>query len=68
MKCTVEMDSYDMLYITSLINIGSSIQEYSTMWFNNPIFIFRQPLWSIGQSSWLQIQRSGFDSLCYQIF
>jgi hypothetical protein len=26
------------------------------------------PLWSSGQSSWLQIQRSGFDSLCYQIF
>jgi hypothetical protein len=26
------------------------------------------PLWSIGQSSWLQIQRSGFDSRGYQIF
>jgi hypothetical protein len=26
------------------------------------------PLWSIGQSSWLQIQRSGFDSRRYQIF
>jgi hypothetical protein len=25
-------------------------------------------LWSSGQSSWLQIQRSGFDSQCYQIF
>jgi hypothetical protein len=25
------------------------------------------PLWSSGQSSWLQIQRSGFDSWCYQI-
>jgi hypothetical protein len=28
----------------------------------------RLPLWSSGQSSWLQIQRSGFDSRCYQIF
>jgi hypothetical protein len=28
----------------------------------------RLPLWSIGQSSWLQIQRSGFDSRHYQIF
>jgi hypothetical protein len=28
----------------------------------------RPPLWSGGQSSWLQIQRSGFDSLRYQIF
>jgi hypothetical protein len=26
------------------------------------------PLWSSGQSSWLQIQRSGFDSGHYQIF
>jgi hypothetical protein len=25
-------------------------------------------LWSSGQSSWLNIQRFGFDSLCYQIF
>jgi hypothetical protein len=25
------------------------------------------PLWSSGQSSWLQIQRSGFDSRRYQI-
>jgi hypothetical protein len=26
------------------------------------------PLWSSGQSSWLQMQRSGFDSRRYQIF
>jgi hypothetical protein len=26
------------------------------------------PLWSNDQSSWLQIQRSGFDSWRYQIF
>jgi hypothetical protein len=26
------------------------------------------PMWSSGQSSWLQIQRSGFDSQRYQIF
>jgi hypothetical protein len=28
----------------------------------------RPPLWSSGQSSWLQIQRSGFDSWRYHIF
>jgi hypothetical protein len=28
----------------------------------------RPPLWSSGQSSWLHIQRSGFDSQGYQIF
>jgi hypothetical protein len=31
-------------------------------------FILRPPLWSSGQSSWLQIQRYGFDSRRYQIF
>jgi hypothetical protein len=31
------------------------------------IHIYGPPLWSSGQSSWLQIQRSRFDSWCYQI-
>jgi hypothetical protein len=30
--------------------------------------VVRPPLWSSGQSSWLQIQRSGFDSQHYQVF
>jgi hypothetical protein len=29
---------------------------------------YRPPLWSSGQSFWLQIQRSGFDSRLYLIF
>jgi hypothetical protein len=32
------------------------------------LYNFRPPLWSSGRSSWLQIQRSGFDSRRYQIF
>jgi hypothetical protein len=32
------------------------------------IYDERAPLWSSGQSFWLQIQRSGFDSRHYQIF
>jgi hypothetical protein len=32
------------------------------------INVHRPPLWSRGQSSWLQIQRSRFDSRRYQIF
>jgi hypothetical protein len=31
-------------------------------------FLQLPPLWSSGQSSWLQIQRPGLDSLRYQIF
>jgi hypothetical protein len=30
--------------------------------------LFCSRLWSSGQSSWLQIQRSGFDSRRYKIF
>jgi hypothetical protein len=30
--------------------------------------VFWPPLWSSGQSSWLQIQRPRFDSRHYQIF
>jgi hypothetical protein len=33
-----------------------------------PCLIYCLPLWSSSQSSWLQIQRSGFDSRRYQIF
>jgi hypothetical protein len=32
------------------------------------IIFFGPPLWSSGQSFWLQIRRSGFDSRRYQIF
>jgi hypothetical protein len=31
-------------------------------------YVEQAPLWSSGQSSWLQIQRAGFDSRRYQIF
>jgi hypothetical protein len=32
------------------------------------LIFFLRPLWSSGQSSWLQIRRLGFDSQHYQIF
>jgi hypothetical protein len=35
---------------------------------SNQCISYRPPLWSSGQSSWLQIQRSGFDSRHYKIF
>jgi hypothetical protein len=46
---------------------------YCFLWDTNWIYICyveesRPPLWSSGQSSWLQIQRSRFDSQRYQIF
>jgi hypothetical protein len=49
---------------------GHSIQEkqLKTPWLESASELYRPPLWSSGQSSWLQIQRSGFDSWRYQIF
>jgi hypothetical protein len=38
------------------------------LWDEFHFLSYRSPLWSSGQSSWLQIQRSGFDSLRFQIF
>jgi hypothetical protein len=40
-------------YLRVIINISNSLSSPS--------------LWSSGQSSWLQIQRSGFNSQSYQI-
>jgi hypothetical protein len=34
----------------------------------NNVYSRRPSLWSSSQSSWLQIQRPGFDTRCYQIF
>jgi hypothetical protein len=44
--------------------------QVSYIWRSNtdPVPYQRPPLWSSGQSSWLQIQRSGSDSRRYQIF
>jgi hypothetical protein len=39
-----------------------NFQKYELQWYIRP------PLWSAGQSSWLQIQRSGFDFRLYRIF
>jgi hypothetical protein len=44
----------------------SSVQIISSS--VNTIPLMSAPLWSSGQSSWLQIQRSGFNCRHYQIF
>jgi hypothetical protein len=36
--------------------------KYIKLYFNYPYVKQRPPLWSSGQSSWLQIRRPGFDS------
>jgi hypothetical protein len=51
---------------TSVVRAGNSGYLYFTFC---DIFSFPwPPLWSSGQSSWLQIQRSGFNFRRYQIF
>jgi hypothetical protein len=40
---------------------------WSCVCFQDFVGLFWLPLWYSGQSSWLQVQRPGFDSLRYQI-
>jgi hypothetical protein len=53
-------------YIQNLIILRT--KEGYALEFSILISVNWPPLWSSGQGSWLQIQRSGFDSQSYQIF
>jgi hypothetical protein len=54
------------LLITGILRAASQTEQ--TPWPESASELHRPPLWSSGQSSWIQIQRSGFDSRSYQIF
>jgi hypothetical protein len=47
--------------------VNNELKGSGNLWFNRGTILARPPLVSSGQSSWLQIQRYGFDSWCYQI-
>jgi hypothetical protein len=61
------------LYLRSHVHIHNvvlylpqrQISLYLYHLFSFCLLFFRPPLWSSGQSSWLQIQRSGVDSRRY---
>jgi hypothetical protein len=60
---TPSSQSFRICLVTSrILLLHSELYNKLRSWSSGP------PLWSSGQSSWLQIQRSGFDSLRYQIF
>jgi hypothetical protein len=44
----------------------TNLRKLVTSHINQACSIVRPPLWSSGQSSWLQIRRPGFDSRHYQ--
>jgi hypothetical protein len=52
----------------SRASLGNMILTKLFLCFNNADGCHTPPLWSSGQSSWLQIQRSGLDSRRYKIF
>jgi hypothetical protein len=57
-----------VLYFVILIPINLNwIRPLKCFFFHECVWLERPPLWSRGQSSWPQIQRSGFDSRRYQI-
>jgi hypothetical protein len=53
---------------TSLLILGFTIPKVAAELVYRAQITNLSPLWSSGQSSWLQIHRSGFDSRRYQIF
>jgi hypothetical protein len=53
-------------YVTSILRANK--QSFACCLFRVGFLLDWPSLWSNGQSSWLQIQRSGFDSRRYQIF
>jgi hypothetical protein len=58
-----------MIYIPSFMKIGSGnqVKKKETPWYESASELYRRPpLWSSGQSSWLQIRKPGFDSRHYQ--
>jgi hypothetical protein len=63
-------NSYKLYFplLTSLQIRDFTYKCQSSKDFKYAVTADRPPLWSSGQSSWLQIQRSEFDSRCYQIF
>jgi hypothetical protein len=61
----------DMSDISEVLSPSPSYQQWrliQQVLLNISIRLLGPPLWSSGQGSWLQIQRSGFDSQSYQIF
>jgi hypothetical protein len=59
-------------FFVGKLTVGSAFRLYASV-STRPriaaaVSLKRPPLWSTGQSSWLQIQMSGFDSRRYKIF
>jgi hypothetical protein len=83
-ECLIMRDSVSMSYNKRYCHHTVSMSDNERYWLHNGdvlcflwgtnwIYIcyveeIRPPLWSSGQSSWLQIQRPKFDSRHYQIF
>jgi hypothetical protein len=63
---------FSKCYYTNSVEFTNS-SRFTVLEYDSNVFVWfviemRPPLWSSGQGSWLQIQRSGFDSRHYQIF
>jgi hypothetical protein len=62
--CFVSSYASFILSFRHCLYLPSSFVSY----FSFPIYFYEAPMWSSGQSSWLHIQRSGFNSRRYEIF
>jgi hypothetical protein len=65
----IQMRACEMIsYQTIQTNMYQCLENEYLDWVYFRFLRYWQPLWSSGPSSWLQIQRCGFDSRRYQIF
>jgi hypothetical protein len=62
------VQKHNMCYIAILSQYEKAVFTSYIRTFNRQWTELEPPLWSSAQSSWLQIQKSGFDSRRYQIF
>jgi hypothetical protein len=69
MGCRISLPKASLFFNLAYWNLVTAIKPgKEVIAFGVDIINLGPPLWSSGQSSWLQIQRSGFDSRSYQIF
>jgi hypothetical protein len=73
--CNTSIKPYHAKYYISVHNNSFVVIDLKFVLLRKSLYAYiyvcvtnRPPLWSSGQSSWQQIQRSRFDFRCYKIF
>jgi hypothetical protein len=68
LRQTTNSTGVKIILFTAGVRIGNKDNNNNNYYYYYLYIILGPPLWSSGESSWLQIRRPGFDSRHYQIF